>query len=419
MRLLHLVWPHLPLRLERARRSLSGELLVLGGQPWEAGSVLDCSPAARRLGVRRGQPLGSAHKLVPEGTFLDADPPSYRDAFERALDALATFTPALEGESDPLDEAFGEAYLGIEGLERLWGDEERLLGRVAATLAPLLPGPPRAGIGGTRFGARAAALVGERRLALPGADRELRWGAIQSGEAIAEAAFLAPLAIELLPAADELRDRFRLFGLRTIGDLARLARSAVVARFGAEGAELLDLARGMDGRGLVPRRPVERLQAEAELEPPAEDLGSLRFVLHHLAGVLCDQLAARGSAASRARLTLGLERADALRIEQAFPEPAAQPDLIERLLLARLEGSAPSAPVERLCLELDGRMPAAGRQLGLFTPQEARAGRLEWQLVGLALRFGSERVRQARLRDPEAPLAEDRFEWRPVAEWRS
>jgi nucleotidyltransferase/DNA polymerase involved in DNA repair len=401
MRLLYLDWPHLPLRLETARLGAAVELAVLGGRPWDAGDVLDCSSRAQALGVRRGQPLGSAHNLVPEATFIPADRPAYRAAFEIALEALADFTPALEGESDPDHRTFGQVFLGIEGLDRLWGDEGALTGRVVGRLASLLPGRPRVGIGNTRFGAQVAAIVGRGEP-----------GTIGRGGAETEAAYLAPLPIRLLPADGELRDRFRLFGLSRIGDFAALPRSAVLARFGTPGGDLHDLARGLDGRPLRPRRAIERLRAEAQLEPPVEELGALRFVLHNLAGVLCEQLSARGAGASRATLTLELERAPELRLEQALPEPAAVPDLLERLLLARLEAAPPTAAVERLTLELDGTAPAAGQQLGLFTPQLARAARLDWQLLGLAIRFGSEHVLGARLLDPEAMLAEDRFEWR-------
>ena len=132
MRLLHLRWPHLPLRIERRRRQLANELVVVGGEPWEPGTVIDCSPSAQQLGVRRGQPLGEAHKLASEALFLAADRPGYRDAVEAALDALSAFTPALEGETDPDAEAFGEILLGVEGLERLWGDEPTLLERACA-----------------------------------------------------------------------------------------------------------------------------------------------------------------------------------------------------------------------------------------------------------------------------------------------
>src|SRR6266576_924426 len=99
MRLLYFDWPHISYRIEAARASpVLPELVVIGGQPWEQATVLDCSPAARRLGVERGQPLGTAHRLVPEAKFLPADRETYRRAMETALDALATFTPALEAE---------------------------------------------------------------------------------------------------------------------------------------------------------------------------------------------------------------------------------------------------------------------------------------------------------------------------------
>ena len=65
-------------------------------------------------------------------------------------------------------------------------------------------------------------------------------------------------------------------------------------------------------------------------------------------------------------------------------------------------------------LELDGTAPAAGQQLPLFTPQAARGARLEWQLARLALTFGEDRVRRVEVTDPEAPLPETRWAWRPV-----
>ncbi len=242
--------------------------------------------------------------------------------------------------------------------------------------------------------------------------------AIPAGDTATEAAYLAPLPIRLLPADEEARERLRVFGLTRIGEFAALSRSAVVARFGAQGALLHDLARGMDGRPLRPRRPVTRLRAEAQLDPPVDTLEPLRFVLRNLCGALCDQLNARGAGATRALLELGLERGrrtETLALEQALPEPAAAPELLERLLLARLAATALNAPVNRLVVELRGEGVAAGQQLGLFAPQLARAARLDWQLAGLALRFGIDRVLRARLLDVEAGIPEQRVEWSPAA----
>ena len=84
-------------------------------------------------------------------------------------------------------------------------------------------------------------------------------------------------------------------------------------------------------------------------------------------------------------------------------------------MLARLERTPPPAAVARLELELAGVTPAAGQQLPLFVPQAARSARLGWQLARLALVFGEDRVRRVAVGDPEAPLAERRWTWRPVA----
>lgn len=412
MRLLYLDWPHLHFRLAAEEMRLAEpaeqvpELVVVGGQPWETGFVVDCSPAAAKLGVRRGQALGTAHKLVPEARFVAAGADAARARFETVLETLASFTPSLEADPDPAADAFGRCLLGIEGLHLLWGDEPRLAQRLIDAVELLLPGPTRVGIANSRFGGQVAAVVG--------AAHGRRPEVVPVGDARAEAAYLAPLPIRLLPADDLTRERLRMFGLTRIGQLAAISRSAVVARFGEGGGFLHDLARGLDSRPLRPRRPVEHLRADVELDPPVDEVEPLRFVLRHLCGALCSQLAARGAGAGRASLLLELERGEPLRLDQALPEPAAAPELLERLLLARLTVSLPKAAVTRLALELDGAAPAAGQQLGLFVPQLARAGQLDWQLAGLALRYGAGRVLQARVVDAEAVVPEQRVEWRPA-----
>jgi hypothetical protein len=382
--------------------------------------VLDANLEARAFGVRRGSPLGEAHKLAPEATFLSADPDAYRAAFERALDALGAFSPAVEGETDPLADDFGTAYLGIEGLERLWGGERRLVERIAATLEPIIPGPPRAGIAATRFGASVAALTA--RYELPGCRVAFQGIVDERDEPGTEAAFLAPLPLDLLPAEDETRSRFRLFGLRRIGEFAALPRSAVLARFGERGGFFHDLARGADPRPLVPRASPQRLMAEFELEPPVDSREPLRFVLRRLLVGLCAQLAARGRAAGSVRLVLTpdasspLPAADPIEIALALPEPSAEPEAIERLVVGRLESMPLDRPIARLAVELERVSESVGRQLPLFAPQAARAPGLEWQLARMALRFGQERVRRARLADPDALLPEDRFRWLEAVE---
>lgn len=411
MRLLHLHRPHLLLDLAR-RRLPSGSWpvgpVVLGGKPWSNGSVLDADPAARVLGVRRGMPLGSAHRLAPEATFLDADPEADRAELEVAFERLTAYSPAVAGTSEPADVAFGLLEAQIDGLEGLWGPEPVLAERVAAALEAPLAGPPRAGIAGTRFAATVAALA-----AAPGSPISVPPGA--------EAEFLAPLPASLLTPDADIRARLRRFGLRRIGQVAELAASALVARFGEEGARIGSRSRGEEVDPFRPRHAPERLVLGLPIEPAVAELEAIRFVLRRLTVALGGSLAARGLAAERGRLRLELDLAFAragtppeLAVEARFPEPTADPEAIERLLLARLEREPPTAAVTRLELELSGASPAAGQQLPMFVPQALHGSRLAWQLARLALTYGDDRIRRVELLDPEAPLPERRWTWREV-----
>jgi nucleotidyltransferase/DNA polymerase involved in DNA repair len=411
MRLLHLYWPHLPLDLARSRRSDSWPTgpVVLGGQPWTDGSVIDANDEARALGVRRGIPLGAAHRLAPEATFLDAAPVADAAAVEAAFERLAAFSPGLAGVADPADPAFGLLEVQADGLDRLWGPEPRLVQRLTAALAEVLPGSPRAGIAGTRFVTTVAAghaAPGAPLIVEPGRDAE----------------WLAPRPAALLTPDPDIRARLTRFGLRRIGAVAELARSALVARFGPEGERIHARARGEEIVPFRPRRAPERLVLGLPIDPPVSDLEPLRFVLRRVASTLADQLLARGVAAAAAHLRLELDLAFAptgtpprLEVEQRFPEPTAEAEAIERLLLARLERTPPPADVARLELELTGVAPAAGEQLPLFVPQAARNARLGWQLAGLVLTWGEDRVRRVEVLDPDAPLAERRWAWRSAA----
>jgi protein ImuB len=330
---------------------------------------------------------------------------------EAAFEALAAFSPGIAGSADPADPAFGLFEVQVDGLEPLWGAEPVLVDRLTVALADSLAGAGggiRAGIAGTRFAATIAAIHA----------RPLEPIVVPPD---GEADFLAPYPSKLLTTDPDVRARLVRFGLRRIGAIADLPRSALIARFGEEGARIHARARGEELEVFRPRRAPERLALALPIEPAAEDLEPLRFVLHRLASALTGQLTARGLAAAKAHLHLDLDLAFAragtpsgLDVEQRFPEPTADAEAIERLLFARLERTPPPAAVARLSLELDGTAPAAGQQLLLFTPQAARGARLEWQLARLALTFGEDRVRRVELGDPEAPLAEARWRWRPV-----
>jgi hypothetical protein len=333
----------------------------------------------------------------PELRQPDADPHS----FEPMLDALDDLSPRIEAVD------LGVALVDVTGLGPMWGPERRIAARAAMLARGVAPFHVRCGIGDNRWLASLAArLARPERPEAPAAFRTL------------ERDELAALPLDLLPADVATRQRFALFGLVEMRQLAELPRSAVGAQFGSAGERLQALARGDDSRPLVPRRRPARVEADETFDPSLDGVGAIGLTLRRLAADLCDELRRRHRAPGRAVLELHLEDAPTLRVAQAFPQPALEPDWIARLLLSRLEAAArarhpgPDGDEPRVAsvhLVLDRLTDPASRQLPAF---EVRAGRweeLRWSLERIRHRFGEGRLWRASVDRPHAALPEDRW----------
>jgi nucleotidyltransferase/DNA polymerase involved in DNA repair len=327
--------------------------------------------------------------------------------FEPMLDRLDDLSPRVEAVDA------GVALVDVTGLGPLHGDERRIAARAVALTRQIRPLSVRAGVGDNRWLAVLAA-----RLARPERpDAPAAFLPLPAGPAAARAA-LAPLALDLLPADPVTRQRFALFGLTAMGELAALPRSAVGAQFGAAGERLQQLARGEDPRPLVPRRRPERLVRRATFEPPVDGVGATALALRRCCAELCDILRGRHLAPGRATLGLTLEDAPELRVELTLPSPALEPDWIARLLIGRLEQAARSRRlgaidteeprVGAIVVTFDRLADPPGRQLPAFEVQAGRWEELRWSLERLAARFGEGRLWRAVHDRPTAALAERR-----------
>ena len=382
---------------------------------------------------------------------LRADPAALDAAqLEEMLDRLDDLSPRVE----QVD--VGVVLVDVTGLGALHGDERRIAARAVALVREVAPLPVRCGVGENRWLATLAA-----RLAQPSRpDAPAAFRVLGRAE-------LTELPLALLPADPATRQRFALFGLTVMGELAALPRSAVGAQFGGIGERLQALARGQDPRPLVPRRRPEQVTAQMAFEPPAEDVGGIALALRRCAADLCDRLRDRGLAPGRATLRLAFEDAPPLTVPLAFPEPALEPDWITRLLLSRVEAAArarslsdrrqvslgqpqageravsghsnlgKSMPlsadpaskrrvssiwrepeqeheyaaeprITSIGLTFDRLATPAGRQLAALDPQVGRWEELRWALERMRSRFGEGRLLRAEVPRPSASLPERR-----------
>jgi DNA polymerase-4 len=318
-------------------------------------------------------------------------------AFEPMLDRLDDLSPRVEAVDA------GVAMVDVTGLGPLHGSERRIAARAVALVREVAPLAVRCGVGENRWlAALAARLARPERPDAPAAFRVL------------EREELSRLPLDLLPADPVMRQRFALFGLSGMGQLAALPRSAVGAQFGPAGERLQALARGEESRPLRPRRRPEQLRTRIAFEAALDGVGGVALALRRATAELCDELRTRHLAPGRAALALELEDVPELAVELAFAAPALEPDWIARLLIGRLESASRDRRLEEeprvsgLRLTFDRLSDPASRQLAAFEVQAGRWEELRWSLERLAARFGEGRLWRAVQDRPNASLAERR-----------
>ena len=184
--------------------------------------VIDSSPKAPAVAI--GTTLEQALSHQPNAIVVEADDPHYRRVFQQVLTTLL-------GVSDRVEAAeLGTVYVGIDGLEPMYGGEARLV----TTLLNAVPRwlNPRIGVGEGKF----PALVATRTSRALGATRVPPDAAT----------FLSPHSVDLLPVSAGTREALHRFGLHTLGQIAVMKSDLLVDRFGREGWQAWALANGND-----------------------------------------------------------------------------------------------------------------------------------------------------------------------------
>jgi protein ImuB len=301
---------------------------------------------------------------------------------EALVSVARGFTPRVEARAPTT------VLLDLGGLGRLWSTPEAL-GRALIAAAA------------TRAIEAQAALAFSRTTALVVARACPGLTVVPAGS---EAKALAPLPLAGLELAGEQLELLARWGLRTIGDLARLPPSALAARLGPSGPRLVALARGEDA-GVFCATPLpERYETTLELDWPLEGLEPLAFVLTRALEPLCAALAARGVKAAALDYELGL--VDASLHARTLRPAAASGDARtwRTLVLLDLEARPPRDAIARLTLRAEPT-PSRAAQFSLFDPAQPAPEKLAETLARLEAWTGHGRGGSPQIVDTHRPGA--------------
>lgn len=315
-------------------------------------TVVACSAAARRDGIRRGMRQRDAQSRCPGLRIVPDDPARDAREFLPVADRIEHASPGLQLLRP------GLCALRIRGPARYYGGERP----AALALLAILHEEgleARAGIADDRFTAEQAA-----RRAGPAAGRP---GAVLVVPPGGSRAFLQPLPVAALDDA-ALAELLGQLGVTTLGGFAALGAAEVLDRLGPEGALRHALAAGRDPRRFLAREAARDHARELAFEPPLELAEQVAFGIRTTAEACIAGLAAAGLACTELRVTLrgpdgdGVERVWA---HQSSFDAAAVVDRVRWQLEGAASGALPGGvDLVRLAPEAVGRI--AAYEPGLF-----------------------------------------------------
>lgn len=332
--------PRFAVEAERRRRQDAASRLILIGD----GTVFDCSLGTEASGVRRGMRMSEAIGLCHRSVILPPDIPYYKRLLDEALDFLDTLSPEVE------PGIMGTAYLSLEGLpvapepfaEELIAGLHRAAGFMASV-----------GIASGKFASRVAACTTR-----PGVAKVLPAGG--------EAAFLAPLPVDHLPASEAMRWRLTLLGLTAMGNIARMPPGAFQSQFGPEGKRCWDLAQGIDREPLVSRITEETVVRRLQLPAPAVTLDPIMAGVERLVQAAYADERRGGRRVRKAIVRGAFDGGGTWELPVAFREALSDPRDAWFAIKGAITRRPPERPVEEIEVEFVGLSGESGKQAAMF-----------------------------------------------------
>lgn len=368
---------------------LRGKPVAVGGAS-RRGVVAAASYEARPFGVRSAMPMMEALERCPHLVVVQPSRGRYEEVSAKVFDVFRKYTPLVEGLS------IDEAFLDVTASRSLFGDGEAIARAIKADVREVTGGlTASAGVARCKFVAKIAS------------DLKKPDGLVVVPDDVA--GFLAPLPIERMwGVGPKTAPKLRALGLNTLGDLARADPRKLERTLGTWGAEVQQLARGIDDRTVEPIGLTKSVSSESTYEKDLTDKDDLsRTLLDHAAHV-AQRLVKEGLYARTIVVKLKYSDFTLLTRRLTLPEPVAD-----------------TQSIFDAAKELLDRFPLQGRRVRLtgvgvaelaeeppptlFPNRTAeRRHKLEEVLAEVSAKFGDERVTRADLLDQEEAVVNKR-----------
>jgi DNA polymerase-4 len=355
-----------------------GRPVVVGGSPDSRGVIAAASYEARAYGVRSAMPAARAARLLPsDAVWARGDFARYGEVSAAVFKLFESFTPEVQGAS--IDEAYLDVTPGP-------GSPHPVdVARAIQASVDAMGVSCSIGVATNKTTAKIAS------------DRDKPHGitVVPPGT---EAAFLAPLAVGLMPGiGPATAARLTSLGIRTLGELASLDDVTAVQVLGSHGIGAVRRASGVDGRPVREREPLKSVSNERTFGVDIRDRREVRDALAGLAERVAGRLRRKALCGRTVHVKVRYGDFTTRTAQSTVEDPTDSTDVIMSVAERLLDSLwAPGVGVRLLGIGVTG-FGAVPRQMTLPSGDEAepdeRRRSIDRTVDQLRERFGPDAVR--------------------------
>lgn len=238
---------------ERDNPELVGKPVIVGAPPGTRGVVSTCNYIARKYGVRSAMSSDEAYRRCPHAVFVKSHFKKYTEASSQVHSIMAEYTDKIEFVS--LD----EGYMDVTGSEMLFGSAEKIAREIQKRVFEAVRTTCSVGVGYSMMSAKCASEEKKPR----------GFFVIDSPEKFSEIMNDRPVG-ELYGIGKRTAEKLTRMGIKTIGQLSQTDPYRL-ASFGNSAIELINHARGIDNREVVPDAPPKSIGRETTFLKDTDD----------------------------------------------------------------------------------------------------------------------------------------------------
>lgn len=238
---------------ERDNPELVGKPVIVGSPPGTRGVVSTCNYIARQYGVRSAMSSAEAYRRCPHAVFVKSHFNKYTEASSQVHSIMAEYTDKIEFVS--LD----EGYMDVTGSELLFGSAEKIAREIQKRVFETVRTTCSVGVGYSMMSAKCASEEKKPR----------GFFVIDSPEKFSEIMNDRPVG-ELYGIGKKTAEKLIHMGIKTIGQLSKTDPDRLIS-FGNSAIELINHARGLDTREVVPDAPPKSIGRETTFLKDTDD----------------------------------------------------------------------------------------------------------------------------------------------------